>query len=73
MKGSVPASVDTPKPGRKGQALVQPARPITPALLSIPDTASMLAVTEAAVRRRLFERRLPLVKIGRLSRIPTLS
>ena len=48
MKGSVPASVDIPKPGRKGQALVQPGGPITPALLSIPAVANMLGVKEAA-------------------------
>ena len=39
-------------------------------LWSIPRLAAKLGVSEAAVRRWLVERRLPVVKVGRLTRIP---
>jgi excisionase family DNA binding protein len=44
---------------------------VTPDLLSIAQVAERLSVTEAAVRKWLAQRRLPVVKLGRLSRIPT--
>ncbi len=44
--------------------------PVTPDLLTVPDVAQKLSVTEAAVRKWLAQRRLPVVKVGRLSRIP---
>jgi excisionase family DNA binding protein len=46
-----------------------PAQSIAPMLLSIPGAASMLGVTEAAVRKWLAQRRLPVVKLGRLTRL----
>ncbi len=45
--------------------------PVNPELLSVAQVAERLSVTEAAVRKWLVERRLPLVKVGRLSRIPS--
>jgi excisionase family DNA binding protein len=40
-----------------------------PALLSIAQVAERLSVTEAAVRKWLAQRRLPVVKLGRLTRL----
>jgi len=42
---------------------------ITPLLLDIVDAAKLLGVTEAAVRKWLAQRRLPVVKLGRLTRL----
>lgn len=42
-----------------------------PDLLSIAQVAERLSVTPSAVRKWLAQRRLPVVKLGRLSRIPT--
>ena len=39
-------------------------------LVSVEQAAKLLACTPAAVRKWLVQRRLPLVKVGRLSRIP---
>jgi excisionase family DNA binding protein len=48
---------------------MQPAQPITPVLLSIPDAAILLDATPAALRKWLGQRRLPVVKLGRLTRL----
>jgi excisionase family DNA binding protein len=40
-----------------------------PDLLSITQVAERLSVTEAAVRKWLAQRRLPVVKLGRLTRL----
>jgi excisionase family DNA binding protein len=40
------------------------------ALLSVPEFARALGVTNAAVRRWLLERKLSSVKVGRLVRLP---
>jgi len=45
------------------------ATPVTPQLLSISAAASMLGATEAAVRKWLAQGRLPVVKLGRLTRL----
>jgi len=42
---------------------------MTPDLLSIAQVAERLSVTEAAVRKWLAQRRLPVVKLGRLTRL----
>jgi len=42
---------------------------VAPQLLSIQDAATMLGATEAAVRKWLAQRRLPVVKLGRLTRL----
>lgn len=39
-------------------------------LLTVNEAASRLAVTQSAIRRRILERRIAFVKIGRLVRIP---
>lgn len=39
-------------------------------LLRIPQVAERLAVKESTVRKMVFERRLPIVKIGRVVAIP---
>ena len=39
-------------------------------LLTVAEAASMLACSQAAVRKWLYQRRLPSVKVGRLTRIP---
>ena len=38
-------------------------------LLSVAEAASMLACSQAAIRKWLYQRRLPSVKVGRLTRI----
>lgn len=38
-------------------------------LFSIKDAAVKLAVTESAVRKWIYQRRIPIVKVGRLTRI----
>ncbi len=38
-------------------------------LLTVAEAASMLARSQAAVRKWLYQRRLPSVKVGRLTRI----
>ena len=38
-------------------------------LLTVAEAASMLACSQAAVRKWLYQRRLPSVKVGRLTRI----
>ena len=38
-------------------------------LLSVKDAAELLSCSEAAVRKWLYQRRLPAVKVGRLTRI----
>jgi len=38
-------------------------------LLSIKDAAALLACSEALLRKRLYQRKLPHVKVGRLTRI----
>jgi excisionase family DNA binding protein len=38
-------------------------------LLTVAETASMLACSQAAIRKWLYQRRLPSVKVGRLTRI----
>lgn len=43
--------------------------PVAPQLLSIQDAATMLGATEAAVRKWLAQRRFPVVKLGRLTRL----
>ncbi len=45
------------------------AKPAFPVLLSIPETARTLGASEAAVRKWLAQRRLPMVKLGRLTRL----
>jgi len=45
------------------------APPVAPQLLSIAAAATMLGTTEAAVRKWLAQRRLPVVKLGRLTRL----
>ena len=42
-------------------------------LLTVEETAVRLAVTTAAIRRRILERRIDFVKIGRSVRIPEQS
>lgn len=42
-------------------------------LLTVEETAVRLAVTTAAIRRRILERRIDFVKIGRSVRIPERS
>jgi len=42
-------------------------------LLSIPQVAKRLSVTEACVRKWLAQRRLPRVKLGKLTRLRTLD
>jgi excisionase family DNA binding protein len=42
-----------------------------PELLSVAQVAQRLSVTEAAVRKWLAQRRLPVVKLGRLTRVPS--
>jgi excisionase family DNA binding protein len=39
-------------------------------LLSIPDFAALLRVTPSCIRRMVLERRISIVKVGRLVRIP---
>lgn len=39
-------------------------------LLRVPEAASRLAVKESTVRKLIFERRIPIVKIGRVVAIP---
>lgn len=39
-------------------------------LMSVPEFATALGLTQAAVRRWLLERRIESIKIGRLIRIP---
>ncbi len=46
-------------------------RPVNPDLLSIAQVAERLSVTPAAVKRWLVERRLPVQKVGRLTRVPS--
>ncbi len=43
--------------------------PVHPELLSVAQVAERLSVTEAAVRKWLAQRRLPVVKLGRLTRL----
>ena len=43
--------------------------PVDPELLSVAQVAERLSVTEAAVRKWLAQRRLPVVKLGRLTRL----
>ena len=38
-------------------------------LLTVKEAAKTLAVTEAAIRKWLYQRRLPGVKVGRLTRV----
>jgi excisionase family DNA binding protein len=38
-------------------------------LLTVAEAASMLACSQAAIRKWLYQRRLPSVKVGRLTRI----
>lgn len=38
-------------------------------LVTIEDAARMLAVTEAAIRKWIYQKRLPCVKVGRLTRL----
>jgi excisionase family DNA binding protein len=38
-------------------------------LLTVKETAEFLAVSEAAVRKWVYQRRLPVVKVGRLVRV----
>lgn len=38
-------------------------------LVTVKEAAQRLACTEAAVRKRLYQRRLPAVKVGRLIRL----
>ena len=45
------------------------ASPVAPQLLSIAAAAVLLGATEAAVRKWLAQRRLPVVKLGRLTRL----
>lgn len=39
-------------------------------LLNIPEFAALLGVTPSCIRRMIFERRISIVKVGRLVRIP---
>jgi len=45
------------------------APPVVPQLVSIHAAALMLGATEAAVRKWIAQRRLPVVKLGRLTRL----
>jgi excisionase family DNA binding protein len=38
-------------------------------LLTVEEAAKRLAVTEAAIRKWLYQKRLPVVKVGRLTRL----
>jgi len=38
-------------------------------LLTVKQTAELLACTEAAIRKWIYQRRLPVVKVGRLTRL----
>jgi excisionase family DNA binding protein len=38
-------------------------------LLTVKEAAKTLAVTEAAIRKWIYQRRLPVVKLGRLTRL----
>jgi len=44
---------------------------MNPDLFSVSDVAAKLNVSRAAVRKWLVQRRLPVVKVGRLTRIPS--
>jgi excisionase family DNA binding protein len=50
-------------------SVMSEATRIAPQLLSIADAAAMLGATEAAIRKWLAQRRLPVVKLGRLTRL----
>lgn len=39
-------------------------------LLRVAETAARLGVTESAIRKAIFQRRIPVVRIGRAVRIP---
>ena len=39
-------------------------------LLTVPDVANRLALKESTIRKMIFQRRIPIVKIGRAVRIP---
>lgn len=38
-------------------------------LVSVKQAANMLACSEAAIRKWIYQRRLPIVKVGRLTRL----
>ena len=38
-------------------------------LISVKETAKLLNCSEAAIRKWIFQRRLPIVKLGRLTRL----
>ena len=38
-------------------------------LLTVKEAAKTIAVTEAAIRKWIYQRRLPVVKVGRLTRL----
>ena len=38
-------------------------------LLSVKETAELLSCSEAAIRKWIYQRRLPVVKVGRLTRL----
>jgi excisionase family DNA binding protein len=45
-------------------------RPAMNKLLSIPEFATLLRVTPSCIRRMIWEKRITIVKVGRLVRIP---
>ena len=51
---------------RKYEMSIKPSRQ----LLTVKDTADRLAIKEATVRKMIFQRKLPIVRIGRSVRIP---
>ena len=66
----LPSMPAVPGAGKDGNTGGGSRLPVHPDLLSVPHVAERLSVTEAAVRKWLAQRRLPVVKVGRLSRIP---
>jgi len=60
----------------RSQANTRPSRteermaPISKQLLTVAQVADRLGLKQATIRRRILERRLPYVKLGRAVRIP---
>ncbi len=42
-----------------------------PKLVRVPQAAEMLAVRESTIRKMIFQKRLPVVRIGRTVTVPT--
>lgn len=53
---------------RTTTSTIPPTLPRRPQLIDLPALCEQLGVTERFVRRQVFERRIPYVKVGRLLR-----